>query len=399
MGVETRLLGKARRRQIATLGLGILIVLGLGASPAFAGYLGYRQFTIDHTKAGTQDSANFPVLFSGTFAEFAVTGSGGKIQHTVSCGIYSITCPADMIFTTDPFCKNLVNGWEFEEYTSTTGQMIVWVNVPTLSSTVDTPIYACAGNSAVTTFQGGSLGAAYDSSTKAVYHLQLQNDSSSGANNLTPHNSPTQTTGEVYGAASFNGVNQTAEASSFSWTGTDPVTVSFWNYVASSDVQVSFAFTVGNTTQGNNARFSAAVPWSDSILYWDYGWGSSGNTGRVTTSYSSYLNSWTYVTLVSTGSAGTFQAIYLNGVLASSVAISISSIEVGDLYIGGYPNATFYGPPYEKGKIDEFRIANVVRSASWILAEYNNQSSPSTFVTVGAFTQVNFVTQPQGFVF
>jgi hypothetical protein len=133
-------------------------------------------------------------------------------------------------------------------------------------------------------------------------------------------------------------------------------------------------------------------------LYWDYGYGSNGNTGRVSTSYTNYLNAWTYVTLASTGSGGTFQGIYLNGALAASNATSVSSIEVGDLVVGAYPNATFYGPPYHKGNIDEFRISNVVRSASWILAEYNNQSSPSTFATVGSFVQINYGTVPQGFI-
>jgi hypothetical protein len=70
-----------------------------------------------------------------------------------------------------------------------------------------------------------------------------------------------------------------------------------------------------------------------------------------------------------------------------------------NLYIAAYPNATYYGPPYEKGNIDEFRISNVVRSASWILAEYNNQLSPSTFAATGAFVQINAVTQSQGFIF
>jgi hypothetical protein len=37
--------------------------------------------------------------------------------------------------------------------------------------------------------------------------------------------------------------------------------------------------------------------------------------------------------------------------------------------------------------MDEFRISNVVRSPSWILAEYNNQSSPSTFATASSFVR------------
>jgi hypothetical protein len=389
---------RGSRRSLTITFITVLVVVCC-SSPAYAGYSGYRLFSVDHTKVGAADSTNFPVLLSGTFAEFSTIANGGKVKNTVNCGIYSITCPADLIFTSDAFCQTPLAGWEFEEYTSTTGQMIVWVIVPTLSHTVNTAIYACVGNSAVTAFQGGVTGAAYDANTKVVYHLQAQGDSSSGGHNLTPINNPTQTTGQIYGAASFNGINQTAEASAFSWTGTSPVTVSFWNYVASSDVQVSFAFTVGNTSAGNNARFCASVPWSDSNLYWDYGWGSNGNTGRVATSYASYLDAWTDVTLVSTGSGGTFQAIYLNGQLAASTATSLSSVEVGDLYIAGYPNATYYGPPYEKGKIDEFRIANVVRSASWILAEYNNQLSPPTFAAAGAFVPLNSGTQSQGFIF
>ena len=34
------------------------------------------------------------------------------------------------------------------------------------------------------------------------------------------------------------------------------------------------------------------------------------------------------------------------------------------------------------GYMDELRIASVIRSADWILTEYNNQNSPSTFYTV-----------------
>jgi hypothetical protein len=36
------------------------------------------------------------------------------------------------------------------------------------------------------------------------------------------------------------------------------------------------------------------------------------------------------------------------------------------------------------GKIDEARIASVGRSADWITTEYNNQSAPGTFETLGS---------------
>jgi hypothetical protein len=155
---------------------------------------------------------------------------------------------------------------------------------------------------------------------------------------------------------------------------------------------------VGDTATTDPHRFAASAPWNTSVLIWDYGINGSG-TGRVTTSYSSYLGAWTEVTLVSTGSGNTYQAIYLNGSVAVSASSSAASTVTGDLLVGGYPYASQYGPPYENGYIDEFRIASVVRSASWILAEYNNQSSPSTFAAAGPYIAANAITQQQGFLF
>ncbi|MGD0964667.1 MAG: hypothetical protein ABSA57_12295 [Candidatus Acidiferrales bacterium] len=354
-----------------------------------SGYTGYRLFTINHTLTGTANSTNFTVLLSGTFAEFATTANGGEVQNTVSCGVNSITCPADLVFTSDSGCSNPLGGWEFESYTATTGQIIAWVIVPTLSVTTNTLIYACVGNAAITTFQGGSAGSAFDSNTKVVYHFPngtalSTNDSSSGGYNATPANSPTAVTGEIGGGVHFNGSDQDVESSSFPWTGTSAVTVSFWNYVTSSEVQTSFAFTVGNSATTDPHRFAVAAPWESSDIIWDYGNNTTG-TGRVSANYTSYLGAWTYVTLVSTGSANTYQAIYLNGAVAASASSSASSTVTGDLIVGAYPYANQYGSPFQNGSMDEFRISSVVRSASWILAEYNNQSSPSTFATASSF--------------
>jgi hypothetical protein len=35
------------------------------------------------------------------------------------------------------------------------------------------------------------------------------------------------------------------------------------------------------------------------------------------------------------------------------------------------------------GSLDEFRVSNIARSADWIKTEYNNQSSPGTFHSLG----------------
>ncbi len=39
---------------------------------------------------------------------------------------------------------------------------------------------------------------------------------------------------------------------------------------------------------------------------------------------------------------------------------------------------------YFSGSIDEVRVMNVEASTSWVTSEYNNQSSPGTFLTLGS---------------
>ena len=43
-----------------------------------------------------------------------------------------------------------------------------------------------------------------------------------------------------------------------------------------------------------------------------------------------------------------------------------------------------FGAFYFDGDIDELRISSTNRSADWIAAQYNNQSSPGTFITMGS---------------
>jgi hypothetical protein len=107
------------------------------------GYSYIRAITIDHTKVPNTDQTNFPFLFSTTDPLLATTVNGG---HVTSANGY------DIIFTSDPAGQNQLP-YEMEEYTSATGQVVAWVQVPTVSHTTDTVIYLFYGNSSVTTSQ------------------------------------------------------------------------------------------------------------------------------------------------------------------------------------------------------------------------------------------------------
>src|SRR4029077_13499410 len=92
-------------------------------------------------------------------------------------------------------------------YSSTTGEVIAWINVPTLSTSTDTSLFMYYGNASST--DQSNKTAVWDANFKGVWHLPngtalTANDSTSNANNGTV-NSATATAGKIDGAGSFNG--------------------------------------------------------------------------------------------------------------------------------------------------------------------------------------------------
>jgi hypothetical protein len=82
--------------------------------------------------------------------------------------------------------------------------------------------------------------------------------------------------------------------------------------------------------------------------------------------------------------------LFVNGVSAATASIGgIVSTGGQHTYVGGGDNGTVV--PYV-GMIDEIRMSNTVRSADWITTEYRNQSSPSTFYSVGSASPGGAVT-------
>jgi hypothetical protein len=164
-------------------------------------------------------------------------------------------------------------------------------------------------------------------------------------------------------AALFDGVSgQVALPNSLSLPLNSPVTVEFWAYVSSADVGSRSAFTIGGLNSPDRAQ--AHVPWSNKTLYWDYG---SLTGGRVTTDFSSHLDRWTHVALVSQGRGGAFQGIYLDGQLVSSKSSSDGPTQpVGGGSIAAWPSNGLF----QKGRIDEFAVYNTVLPATTIQQHY-----------------------------
>jgi hypothetical protein len=128
-----------------------------------------KKVTIDHTKVDG-DLTHFPVLIS-------LTADINLSAHAQSDG-------DDIVFT-DTLGNQLSH--QIELYINSTGQLIAWVNVTTLSSTQDTTLYMYYGNPICGSQQ--HAGGVWDSDYVLVYHLNetsgLHKDSTRYHNNAS----------------------------------------------------------------------------------------------------------------------------------------------------------------------------------------------------------------------
>ena len=168
------------------------------------GYAYSRAITVGSNASGTQ--TNFPMLVSSTLPSWASVAHGGHVQNVVTAPNGG-TEAADLVFATSSANCGVSNlNFETESYSSSTGALVDWVNVPSLSA--GSVIYACYGNAAVTTDQSNPAGT-WNSNYVGVWDLPNGStlsaiDSTGNGNNGTIVNSPSATGGQIDGAASFN---------------------------------------------------------------------------------------------------------------------------------------------------------------------------------------------------
>ncbi|HIG99858.1 MAG TPA: DUF2341 domain-containing protein, partial [Thermoplasmata archaeon] len=105
-------------------------------NPLATGWVYRKQITIDHTQVD-DDLTDFPVFISITDLDLQAEAQadGDDILY--------------MSYTGVPQQLN----HEIESYDGTTGELCAWVNLPSVSSTVDTIFYVYYGNSACSSQQ------------------------------------------------------------------------------------------------------------------------------------------------------------------------------------------------------------------------------------------------------
>lgn len=197
-----------------------------------------------------------------------------------------------------------------------------------------------------------------------VYHLNEAGtnpttyDSTSNTANSTSQ-TWTPTAGGQFGrGGSFNG-SQTIALPTSSFPANNNFTVSLW------------------ANQPTGLGYESA--WADTSTYRTLGT-SSGNSfaqtsgGAKTCTGASITIGMHHLAMVKSSTAGLI--LYTDSVATTNSTATGNSAVGAAHSIGSQPPNLLYF----NGTIDEVRLASAVRSASWIAAEYANQSAPGTFI-------------------
>ena len=339
-----------------------------------------KSLAIDHTKvSGSSSLSNFPVLVSVTNASLATVANGGNV---------GLTNGSDILFTASDGATKLNH--EIEQYNPATGQLIAWVQVPSLSAAADTVIYIYYGNAAASNQQNAS--GVWDSNYMGVWHLANgttlnAGDSTANANNGSA-TSVSPTSGEIDGAGAFNGSpGNISIPTSASLSPTSALTLSAWiNLNSASGMYVPLAN--WDDVDGNLRTWFLWIDNGTPAFYISHD--GSGAPNITATNNPLSANSWYYLTGTFDGNQMNF---YINGAnvgaLSSPGGIATNSQPT---YIGkGRLDLTTL---FFNGVIDEVRVSKSARSAAWIATEYNNQSAPSTFLSLGSQQGSGAVTTP-----
>jgi len=358
--------------RVAIVPLTLMMLLGSFAS-ALAEYSYKKQITVHSAKvSGSGAHSQYPLLIN-------IATDGDLSTHVTNPNGY------DIIFK-DSGDTQLAH--EIENFNSASGNLVVWVEIPSLSTSTDTVITMYYGESSVTSPTENPAGV-WDSHYKGVWHLK---ENPAGA-------APQMLDSSAYGN------HGTAQDDSWNqWSSSDRVAGKigsgiYFHDTGGSDKHInagndgSLDFTTGMTLEAWVKHDSVqtinrpTIYKSDSykmdsmrsynitpdvyVYIQDNGWRARHPSQRLTTG-------WHH--LVGTYDAGDRTLrIYIDGVQKASTTLS----GLTNYNIRPTTSVLKLAKKDFEGIMDEPRVSDIARSPDWIQTQYNNHHSPSTFYTIG----------------
>ena len=340
-----------------------------GAAWWDANWSNRRQITFDNTASATNLS-DLPVLVKFTAADidFGRIKAGGADIRFVDSGGATLDYEID--------------SWDDAGETAA-----VWVRVPQvdLGSTTDY-IHLYYNNTAASDAQ--TPAALWPTGT-GVYHLDEDpgpggagdiKDSDGTSNNGTADASMTAgdlVTGQIGKAIDFDGSDDYIDFASTNVG--NSFTISAWIKPDSSGTQIQAI--AANSSNGSNTNgfrfFLNSSGTTDGKIRFETGNGGSSNSAETATGVIN-LDEWNHVAVTVDRTAGTAR-IYHNGVdVTNDGTIRTDFNTFSDWEIGRMEGSAEF-----TGVIDEFRVANSIRTADWIEASYLSQNGTSVYNRFG----------------
>lgn len=336
---------------------------GIQADWYDANWLYRKPLTVNSSQvSGSSDLTDFPVLINFTSLDFSKARSDGY----------------DIIFIDSTAGVKLDHELSF--FNQSTGEINAWVRVPSLSPTQGFEMNIYYGYSDSTNQQ--NIEAVWDSNYVMVQHLNAasalaQDDSTQYDNDITTEvgDPAYEQTGKIGNAINFDGNDAIEAPDSASLDIVNQVTLSAWiNPAAITDWNRIVA----------KSHTSNSNPWTRYGLLFDSGTHLRMEISNGTTQYSTngvtivQTGQWQYAVATFDGSA---LRVYYNG-SQDGITNQTTTITTNDMPLSIARSG--FAADYFTGLLDEVRISDVARSPDWIATEYNNQNTPSTFITVGA---------------
>jgi len=303
-----------------------------------------RMITIDHTMVAAS-LTNFTVLIK-------LSNDGNLSSHTQPDG--------DDIYFTDSIGVRLNH--EIESFNSSSGTLVVWVKIPTLSITTDTIIYMYYGNLTASNQQNPA--GTWDTNFLAVHHLEETSgtlfDSTIHHNDGTPFGGVSQgVAGKIDGACYFDGSNDHIVLPQV-YSSENHFTTEAWFFA-----QSGARYIVSQRTLNGLGVFIQLA--ADGYLQWYINGAKDG--------MSISMNKWYYVVLTYDGTTAklSVNAGAPQSKICDEPVWPAEGMYLGDRSVG---NRQFHGI------LDEVRFSNVARDAGWIATVYNNENNPSGFFSI-----------------
>lgn len=336
-------------------------------SPLAAGWYdqdwGYRKkMTIDAAQvSGSSDLTNFTILISYTNADLKDTGNSGHVGQSDG---------GDILFTNSSGTKL---DHELTRYTPATGEVIAWVEIPTLDYNDNIEIYIYYGNASVA--NQWNITGTWSNSYAMVHHFNETSgahlDATSNNNDTVAGTVTTQgtATSKIDGADDFNGSSNYLGIS-------DSGSLDLSNFTISAWVSVD---TFPGASQYDNILDKQAyyleINGTD-----EFDCGVFDGSFSEHTSTTANLATGTYYYLsCAFDNTNDLARVYKNNSEvvneADTKTPNVNTTDVGVMALSGGVGQ------HIDGRLDELIVSSEARTADWIFTQYNNQNSPG----VGGF--------------